>query len=74
MCPKDRRLLPDLRYLQLLLAGPSQLRTEISKLISMRLKRTIGSHADKELEFHPITVALFQVSCGLFAAIVRFYC
>ena len=80
-CPKDRRLLPDLRYLQLLLAEPSQLRKEISKLINMRLTRPIFSHVDSEPEYHPITLALFQVSCGPFAAIcrnklsvVRIYC
>ena len=69
-CHKDRRLLPDLRYLQLLLAKPSQLRKEISKLINMRLTRPISPHVDSELEYHPITLALFQVSCGPFAAIV----
>lgn len=71
MCPKDRRLLPDLRYLQLLLAEPSQLRTEIFKLINMRLTRAISPHVDAELEYHPITVALFQVSCSHFIAVVR---
>ncbi|KAL0054515.1 hypothetical protein WJX82_010134 [Trebouxia sp. C0006] len=59
-CHKDRRLLPDLRYLQLLLAKPSQLRKEISKLINMRLTRPISPHVDSELEYHPITLALFQ--------------
>lgn len=68
-CPKDRKLLPDMRYLQLLLAKPSQLRKEISKLIKMRLTRTISPHIDAELEYHPITLALFQVSCGPFAGI-----
>ena len=66
-CHKDRRLL---RYLQLLLAKPSQLRKEISKLINMRLTRSISPHIDAELEYHPITLAFFQVSCGPFAAVV----
>lgn len=74
MCPKDRRLLPDLRYLQLLLAEPSQLRKEICKLINMRLTRPISPHVDAELEYHPITVALFQVSCSPFTASVGIYC
>ncbi|KAL3161179.1 hypothetical protein ABBQ38_009547 [Trebouxia sp. C0009 RCD-2024] len=60
MCPKDRRLLPDLRYLQLLLAEPSQLRKEIFKLINMCLTRPISPHVDAELEYHAITLALFQ--------------
>ena len=69
-CHKDRRLLPDLRYLQLLLAKPSRLRKEIPKLINMCLRRPISPHVDSELEYHPITLALFQASCGPFAAIV----
>lgn len=73
-CSKDRTLLPDLRYLQLLLAEPSHLQEEICKLIKMRLTRPISPHLDSELEYHPITLALFQVSCGPFAAIVRIRC
>lgn len=62
-CSKDRRLLADLRYLQLLLSEPSHLRNEIRSLIEMRLKRSISPHVDLELPYHPITLALFQVSC-----------
>ncbi len=72
-CSKDRRLLADLRYLQLLLAEPSHLQAEICNLIEMRLKRSISPHVDSELQYHPITLALFQVSCSPLTAIVRIY-
>ena len=64
MCPKDRRLLADLRHLQLLSAESSHLQTEICNLIEMRLKRSISPHVDSKLQYHPITLALFQVSCS----------
>ena len=57
----DRRLLPDLRYLQLLLADPKYLQTEIGLLIAMRLDRSHKSHKDEELPYHPIVLALFKV-------------
>ncbi len=63
-CSKDRSLLADLRYLQLLLSDPSHLQKEICDLIEMRLKRSISPHIDSELQYQPITVALFQVSCA----------
>ncbi len=72
-CFKDRRLLADLRYLQLLLAGQSHLQTEIRNLIAMRLKRPISPHVDLELQYHPITLALFQMSCSPLTTIVRIY-
>ena len=72
-CSKDRRLLADLRYLQLLSAEPSHLQTEICNLIEMRLKRPISPHVDLELQYHPITLALFHVSCSALTAIVRIY-
>ena len=34
----------------------------------MRLARSIAPHVDSELEYHPITLALFQVSCGPFCS------
>ena len=57
----DRRLLPDLRYLQLLLADPKYLQTEIGLLIAMRLDRSHKPHTDEELPYHPIVLALFKV-------------
>lgn len=61
-CLPQRRLLPDLRYLQLLLANPKYMPTEIGNLIAMRLKRAHSPHTDVELPYHPITLALFQVN------------
>lgn len=57
----DRRLLPDLRYLQLLLADPKYLQTEIGILIGKRLARSHSPHTDEELPYHPIVLALFKV-------------
>ena len=57
----SRKLLADLRYLQLLLLDPTYLQTEISDLIAMRLARPHSPHVDQELQYHPITLALFQV-------------
>ena len=37
----------------------------------LALTRPISPHVDSELEYHPISLALFQVSCGPFAAIVH---
>jgi len=70
-CSKDRSLLADLRYLQLLLSESSHLRKEICNLIEMRLKRSISPHVDLELQYHPITLALFQVSCAPFTTITK---
>lgn len=60
-CLPDTRLLPDLRYLQLLLADPGHLQTEIGKLIAMRLGRMHSPHTDEELPYHPITLGIFKV-------------
>ncbi len=70
-CSKDRSLLADLRYLQLLLSESSHLRKEICNLIEMRLKCSISPHVDLELQYHPITLALFQVSCAPLTTIVN---
>ena len=50
-----------MRYLQLLLADPKHLQTEIGKLIAMRLRRMHSPHIDEELPYHPITLGLFKV-------------
>jgi len=55
-------LLPDLRYLQLLLADPKYLQTKIGLLIAKRLDRAHRPHTDEELPYHPIVLALFKVS------------
>ena len=64
MVPKERKMLADLRYLQLLLAEPDYLQGELCSLVEMRLKRLIGSHIDLEVPYHPITLALFQARCS----------
>ncbi|KAL0025564.1 hypothetical protein WJX79_000896 [Trebouxia sp. C0005] len=56
----DRRLLPDLQYLQLLLADPKHLQTEIGLLIGKRLDRSHRPHTDEELPYHPVVLALFK--------------
>ena len=61
-CLPQRRLLPDLRYLQLLLSDPKYMQTKIGDLIAMRLKWSHSPHTDEELPYHPITLALFQVN------------
>ena len=38
---------------------------EICSLIQMRLNRQISPHVDLELQYHPITLALFQVGSYL---------
>ena len=64
MVPKERKMLADLRYLQLLLAEPDYLQGELCSLVEMRLRRVIGSHVDLEVPYHPITLALFQARCS----------